>query len=79
MTEIDGRRLGKPNDLIFDGSGNLIFTCPNDGRHEPSGYVCCLTAEGALTTLAEGLYFAMDWPCFRRSARSSPRPTGSAS
>jgi gluconolactonase len=58
VAEFDGRRLGRPNDLIFDTYGNLIFTCPNDGRSEPTGYVCCLTPGGALTTVADGLFFA---------------------
>jgi gluconolactonase len=58
VSTIDGQPLGKPNDLIFDAAGNLIFTCPNDGRTEPAGYVCCLTPQGALTKIASGFYFA---------------------
>lgn len=58
VSMLDGRPLGKPNDLIFDARGNLIFTCPNDGRTEPSGYVCCLTPARELKVIASGLYFA---------------------
>lgn len=54
---IEGRPLGKPNDLAFDAAGNLIFTCPNDARTEPDGYVCCLAPEGGLCRIAEGLFF----------------------
>jgi gluconolactonase len=46
-----------PNDLAFDGHGNLVFTCPGDSTSEPIGYVCCLHANGTLTTIAETLYF----------------------
>lgn len=54
---IDGEPLYKPNDLCFDGAGNLIFTCPGDSRTEPLGYVCCLRPDGALDRIAAGLYF----------------------
>ncbi|MGY6249826.1 SMP-30/gluconolactonase/LRE family protein [Bosea thiooxidans] len=57
VSRIDGAALGKPNDLAFDAAGNLIFTCPNDARTEPSGYVCRLTRDGELSRIAEGLYF----------------------
>jgi gluconolactonase len=58
VDHLDGQPLGKPNDLAFDAVGNLVFTCPNDGRTEPVGYVCCLTPEGHLSRIADGLYFA---------------------
>lgn len=54
---IDGVPLFRPNDLVFDGRGNLIFTCPGDSRREPTGYVCCFSASGELTKIAEGIYF----------------------
>lgn len=54
---LDGAPLGRPNDLAFDRLGNLVFTCPNDARTEPAGYVCCLAPDGALTRVADGLYF----------------------
>lgn len=58
VDRLDGAVLGKPNDLAFDAAGNLLFTCPNDGRKEPVGYVCCLTPAGALSVIARELYFA---------------------
>jgi gluconolactonase len=54
---IDGQTLFKPNDLAFDARGNLLFTCPGDSRSEPTGYVCCLSASGALTKIADQLFF----------------------
>lgn len=58
VDRLDGASLGKPNDLCFDVAGNLLFTCPNDGRTEPRGYVCCLTPAGRLSVIARDLYFA---------------------
>lgn len=57
VDRIDGQVLGKPNDLAFDAAGNLLFTCPNDGRSEAVGYVCCLAPDGTLTRIATGMYF----------------------
>ncbi|NQT58615.1 MAG: SMP-30/gluconolactonase/LRE family protein [Bacteroidetes bacterium] len=54
---IDGEHLNKPNDLIFDTSGNLIFTCPGNSRTEPTGFICCRTPEGKVSKIAEKLYF----------------------
>jgi gluconolactonase len=58
LSEIGGQQLGRPNDLLFDAAGNLLFTCPNDGRTDPWGYVCCLSPDGVLTVIADGMYFA---------------------
>jgi gluconolactonase len=58
VSHIDSAPLGKPNDLAFDAKGNLAFTCPNDGRTAPLGYVCCLSADGSLRRIADNLYFA---------------------
>ena len=58
VERIDGAELGKPNDLAFDTAGNLLFTCPNDGRQDPRGYVCCLGPDGAVTRIASGMNFA---------------------
>jgi len=49
--------LDAPNDLAFDAAGNLIFSCPGNSRTEPTGYVCCLAPGGALSIVADGLYF----------------------
>ena len=55
--EIDGQSLGMPNDLAFDATGNLVFTCPGGSEDEPIGYVCCLRPDGSMTRIAEGLSF----------------------
>ena len=57
LTEIDGIVLGKPNDLVFDGQHNLLFTCSNDAREQPVGYIGCLGADGRAERIAENLYF----------------------
>ncbi len=57
VDEIDGAPLFRPNDLAFDSSGNLVFTCPGDSRQQPTGYVCCLSPDGALTKIAAEQYF----------------------
>jgi gluconolactonase len=54
---VDGHALDRPNDLAFDAAGNLVFTCPGTSRTEPTGYVCCLSPDGACTVIADGLYF----------------------
>lgn len=38
----EGRRLKRPNDLIFDAEGNLLFSDHADGREEPVSTLCVL-------------------------------------
>jgi gluconolactonase len=57
VDSIYGDPLFKPNDLAFDAAGNLVFTCPGDSRQEPTGYVCCLRPDGALTKITTEKYF----------------------
>jgi gluconolactonase len=54
---VDGLQLGKPNDLCFDASGRLIFTCSNNARAEPVGYICRMTPDGEVKKIADGLMF----------------------
>jgi len=60
----NGEKLGMPNDLAFDNKGNMVFTCPNNGRTEASGFVCALSAKSILqgnkdsTRISEKLFFA---------------------
>jgi gluconolactonase len=54
---LDGEPLFKPNDLAFDASGNLAFTCPGNSRTEPTGYVAVLTPGGEVRRVASGFYF----------------------
>jgi sugar lactone lactonase YvrE len=55
--EVEGAPLFKPNDLAFDSLGNLLFTCPGDSRTEPTGYVCCLSPDGRVRKIQEGMFF----------------------
>lgn len=52
-----GRALTAPNDLIFDTSGNMIFTCPGDAKAGPMGTVWVRSPAGDLTLVAEALHF----------------------
>lgn len=54
---LDGQPLDKPNDLAFDATGNLVFTCPGNSRRESTGYVCVLLPDGRVRKIADGLYF----------------------
>lgn len=54
---VGGETLNRPNDLVFDARGNLLFTCPGDSRADPTGYVCCLANDGRASKIAEGLFF----------------------
>ncbi len=38
----DGNRLKRPNDLIFDSEGNLLFSDHADGREKPFSTICVL-------------------------------------
>lgn len=57
VDKIQGQPLPKPNDLAFDPHGNLVFTCPGDSRTEPTGTVCCLTPDGVVRMISDGLCF----------------------
>lgn len=56
-SEVGGEALFKPNDLAFDVSGNLVFTCPGDSRQVPTGYICALTKEGKVEKIISNKYF----------------------
>lgn len=58
LDRINGQRLGMPNDLAFSPDGELLFTCSNDARTSPVGYVCALSLDsGQVRIIADGLYF----------------------
>ena len=54
---IRGRSLSAPNDLAFDPTGNLAFTCPGGSEQRPVGFACCLKPEGTLLEIAGGMRF----------------------
>lgn len=54
---VQGAALAKPNDLAFDRAGNLVFTCPGESRHKPTGYVCALRPDGAVEQVIADKFF----------------------
>lgn len=56
-TAVNGEELHKPNDLVFDGAGNVLFTCPGESRTAPTGYVCVLMKNGKVKKIMEDKYF----------------------
>ena len=57
VSEVNNHALDGPNDLAFDTSGNLIFTCPGNSRNAATGYICVRTPNGEVKKIAEQLYF----------------------
>jgi gluconolactonase len=57
VDRVDGQPLARPNDLAFDRSGGLVFTCPGDSRNEPGGYICRWSADRGCRVIAKGYYF----------------------
>lgn len=55
--EVNEEVLAKPNDLVFDRVGNLLFTCPGESRKEPDGYACVLMKNGTTKKFTDGKYF----------------------
>jgi gluconolactonase len=43
---VEGQRLLRPNDLVFDLNGNLLFSDHADGREEPVSTICVLPLDG---------------------------------
>lgn len=55
---IDGARLKRPNDLIFDQAGNLLFSDHADGREEPLSTICVLPkGSGRAKVISKNKYF----------------------
>ena len=55
---VDGNRLIRPNDLIFDDRGNLLFSDHADGRQEPIAMICVLPAgEKQAKVISKDKYF----------------------
>ncbi|MDQ8005786.1 MAG: SMP-30/gluconolactonase/LRE family protein [Pedobacter sp.] len=57
VNEYKNSALKMPNDLAFDRSGNLLFTCPGDSLEDSTGYICCLSADKKLSKIFEGMYY----------------------
>lgn len=56
-SHVDGEVLNKPNDLAFDNKENIVFTCPGESRHEPTGYACVLMKNGTVKKITTQKYF----------------------
>lgn len=53
-----GKRLARPNDLIFDGAGNLLFSDHADGREGPLSVICVLPkGTDRARVVSSGKYF----------------------
>lgn len=53
-----GKRLVKPNDLIFDAVGNLLFSDHADGRKKPVSTICVLPkGSGRAKVVSTNKYF----------------------
>lgn len=55
--QIEGKPLGRPNDMVFDRKGNLIISCHNDGRTEPTSSLIVLDRQNRAKTIARNKYF----------------------
>nr|WP_288812582.1 SMP-30/gluconolactonase/LRE family protein [uncultured Sphingobacterium sp.] len=66
LNKIGNNVLKMPNDLCFDSSGNLLFTCPGSELTDGTGYICCLQTNGTTRIVHQnmqypnGLAFAPD-------------------
>ncbi len=67
---IDGIRLKRPNDLIFDTKGNLLFSDHADGREEPVSTLCVLPNGGdRAKVISKNKYFT-NGLAFRADAKT---------
>lgn len=57
VSKAAGQPLDNPNDLAFDSSGNLVFTCPGNSRQQPTGYVCVRMTDGEIRKISTDKYF----------------------
>ena len=57
IASIAGEKLKMPNDLAFDHTGNLLFTCPGDTLEDGSGYICCLTPHQKLSIIYTDMFY----------------------
>ncbi|WP_077922389.1 SMP-30/gluconolactonase/LRE family protein [Spirosoma sp. 209] len=57
LSELDGKPLNMPNDLLFDTQGNLIFSCPGPPDDEQLGYVAVLDPRGHAEVITDGLMY----------------------
>jgi len=63
----DGGRLIKPNDLIFDQWGNLLFSDHADGRESPLSTMCVLPYGGSVAKVISDNKFFTNGLAFRKN------------
>lgn len=57
VSELNAMPLNRPNDLLIDEAGQLIFSCPGPSDDPSPGYVAVYTSSGKLEIIAEGLAY----------------------
>lgn len=57
VKQYENSALKMPNDLAFGPNGNLLFTCPGDTLEDNTGYICCLSIDGKLSKIFEGMFY----------------------
>jgi gluconolactonase len=57
LTAVAGTSLARPNDLVSDGRGTVVVTCPGASRDVDTGYVVARTADGVAIRVGGGLRF----------------------
>ncbi len=66
----EGKRLVRPNDLIFDCAGNLLFSDHADGREEPVSTICVLPKKGNRAKVISKNKFFTNGLAFRADAKT---------
>lgn len=58
ISDLGGKPLKMPNDLLFDEQQNLIFTCPGSpDSDDPGSYVAVYSPKGSVEIIADGLSY----------------------
>lgn len=57
VDQVNGEPLNKPNDLIVDSLGNLLFTCPGAADDDMNGYVAVVSKNDSTEIITEGLFY----------------------
>lgn len=57
LTEVGGQPLNRPNDLVFDDRGSLLFTCPGPPDDDEPGYLAVWPRNGPAEIVADELMY----------------------
>jgi gluconolactonase len=66
----EGKHLVRPNDLIFDKAGNLLFSDHADGRQEPLSTICVLPQGAARAKIISKNKYFTNGLAFRADAKT---------